>query len=51
MTLSGLLDVYKRQGATVVANIYHIDRGYENFEQKLRGLGAQILRVNGVKER
>ncbi len=39
------------EGATVVANIYHIDRGYENFEQKLRGLGAQILRVNGVKER
>lgn len=39
------------EGATVVANIYHIDRGYENFEQKLRGLGAQILRVNGSKER
>lgn len=39
------------EGATVVANIFHIDRGYENFEQKLRGLGAQILRVNGVKER
>jgi len=39
------------EGATVVANIYHIDRGYENFEQKLRGIGAQILRVNGVKER
>jgi len=39
------------EGATVVANIYHIDRGYENFEQKLRGLGAQILRVNGTKER
>lgn len=39
------------EGATVVANIYHIDRGYENFEQKLRSLGAQILRVNGIKER
>lgn len=39
------------EGATVVANIYHIDRGYENFEQKLRGLGAQILRVNGLRER
>lgn len=38
-------------GATVVGNIYHIDRGYENFERKLRDLGAQILRVNGAKER
>lgn len=36
-------------GATIVGNIYHIDRGYENFEQKLRSLGAQILRVNGGK--
>jgi UDP-N-acetylglucosamine 1-carboxyvinyltransferase len=40
-------------GATVVDKINLIDRGYENFEQKLRGLGAQILRVNGngIKER
>lgn len=39
------------EGATVVDNINLIDRGYENFEQKLRSLGAQILRVNGLKER
>jgi UDP-N-acetylglucosamine 1-carboxyvinyltransferase len=41
------------EGATVVDKINLIDRGYENFEQKLRGLGAQILRVNGngIKER
>lgn len=38
-------------GATVVGNIQHIDRGYEHFERKLRDLGAQILRVNGVKKR
>lgn len=36
-------------GATIVGNICHIDRGYENFEKKLRGLGAQIIRINGVK--
>ena len=35
------------EGATVLENVYHIDRGYERFEFKLRGLGAQILRVNG----
>jgi UDP-N-acetylglucosamine 1-carboxyvinyltransferase len=47
LVLAGLV----ADGATVVANIHHIDRGYENFEQKLRSLGAQILRVNGVKEK
>lgn len=39
------------EGATVVGEVQHIDRGYENFEQKLRGLGVQILRVNGGKGR
>ena len=39
------------EGATVVDQIKLLDRGYENFEQKLRNLGAQILRVNGIKER
>lgn len=38
-------------GATVIGNIHHVDRGYENFEQKLRGLGAHIMRVNGKKEK
>lgn len=38
-------------GATVIGNIHHIDRGYEYFEQKLRRLGAHIMRVNGKKER
>ncbi len=31
-------------GETVVSRIYHLDRGYENLEAKLRGLGAQIER-------
>ncbi|MCW8130606.1 MAG: UDP-N-acetylglucosamine 1-carboxyvinyltransferase [Planctomycetota bacterium] len=33
------------EGETHVRRIYHIDRGYENFEQKLRSLGAIIHRV------
>lgn len=33
------------KGTTVVDEIYHIDRGYEQIEQKLRGLGARIERV------
>ncbi len=33
------------QGQTVVSRIYHLDRGYENIEQKLSALGADIKRV------
>ena len=29
-------------GTTIVDRIYHIDRGYERIEEKLRGLGARI---------
>ncbi len=32
------------QGTTEVQRIYHIDRGYENFEQKIRNLGGKIER-------
>jgi UDP-N-acetylglucosamine 1-carboxyvinyltransferase len=34
-------------GETVVDRIYHIDRGYETIEEKLRQLGCQIRRVPG----
>jgi UDP-N-acetylglucosamine 1-carboxyvinyltransferase len=33
------------QGETVVDRIYHLDRGYDRMEDKLRGLGADIERV------
>ncbi|HJS16233.1 MAG TPA: UDP-N-acetylglucosamine 1-carboxyvinyltransferase [Rheinheimera sp.] len=33
-------------GETVVDRIYHIDRGYEQIEHKLKGLGANIQRIN-----
>lgn len=33
------------EGETVVERIYHLDRGYEQMEAKLRGLGADIERV------
>ena len=32
------------EGTSVIGNVQQIDRGYENFEAKLRGLGAQIER-------
>lgn len=32
-------------GETSITNIYHIDRGYENIEERFRKLGANIQRV------
>ncbi|MBI4700752.1 MAG: UDP-N-acetylglucosamine 1-carboxyvinyltransferase [Deltaproteobacteria bacterium] len=37
------------QGETLVRRVYHLDRGYEHMEQKLRALGADIERVAGLK--
>lgn len=33
------------KGTTEILRIYHIDRGYENFEQKLTTIGANIKRI------
>jgi len=41
LVLAGLV----AEGETTVDRIYHIDRGYQNIEEKLSGLGAQIRRV------
>jgi UDP-N-acetylglucosamine 1-carboxyvinyltransferase len=40
LVLAGLV----AKGKTVVRRIYHLDRGYEKFETKLRRLGAKIKR-------
>ncbi|MBA1334682.1 MAG: UDP-N-acetylglucosamine 1-carboxyvinyltransferase [Firmicutes bacterium] len=40
LVIAGLL----AQGETEVVNLFHIDRGYENIEGKLRDLGADIVR-------
>jgi UDP-N-acetylglucosamine 1-carboxyvinyltransferase len=34
------------EGETLVDRIYHLDRGYEKMEEKLRGLGADIERIS-----
>lgn len=41
VVLTGLV----ADGTTEVSQIFHIDRGYENFVEKLRKLGANIMRV------
>jgi UDP-N-acetylglucosamine 1-carboxyvinyltransferase len=38
------------EGITIVDEIVYIQRGYEDFEEKLRGLGAEIERVTSEKE-
>jgi UDP-N-acetylglucosamine 1-carboxyvinyltransferase len=42
LILAGLV----AEGDTIVQRIYHIDRGYEKIEEKLRLLGAQIERIS-----
>jgi len=41
LILAGLV----AEGETTIDRIYHLDRGYENIEAKLSGLGAKIRRV------
>jgi UDP-N-acetylglucosamine 1-carboxyvinyltransferase len=41
LVLAGL----KAEGVTEIRRVYHIDRGYEHLDEKLRELGAQIERV------
>ena len=46
MIIAGLI----ADGTTVISDIYHIDRGYENFEEKFIALGGDIHRVTVVEE-
>src|SRR3989440_4945648 len=41
LVLAGL----RAEGVTVVHRVYHLDRGYEALENKLRSLGARVRRV------
>jgi UDP-N-acetylglucosamine 1-carboxyvinyltransferase len=35
-------------GETIIDRIYHLDRGYEHIEEKLKGIGAEIRRVGDI---
>ena len=41
MILAGLV----AEGQSEISDIYHIDRGYLNIEEKFRNLGAEVYRV------
>ena len=34
------------RGTTTISRVYHLDRGYERMEDRLRSLGASIQRVD-----
>lgn len=46
MIIAGLM----ADGVTEIRDIYHIDRGYENFENKFIALGGDIQRIQVVEE-
>ena len=46
LVIAGLM----ANGETIVEKLHHIDRGYEDFEHKLKAMGAKIIRFNETPE-
>ena len=45
-SVSLVLAALTAKGKSVINRIYHLDRGYENIEKKLKKVGAKIRRIN-----
>ncbi len=45
-SVSLILAALTANGKTVINRIYHLDRGYDNIEKKLKKVGAKIRRIN-----
>ena len=45
-SVSLILAALSAKGKSVINRIYHLDRGYENIEKKLKKVGAKIRRVH-----
>ena len=45
-SVSLILAALTAKGKSVINRIYHLDRGYENLEKKLKKVGARIRRIN-----
>ena len=45
-SVSLVLAALNAKGKSVINRIYHLDRGYENIDKKLKKLGAKIKRIN-----
>ncbi|KFI31415.1 UDP-N-acetylglucosamine 1-carboxyvinyltransferase [Haematobacter massiliensis] len=50
-SVSLILAALGAEGETVVSRVYHLDRGYERVEEKLRACGARIERIRGELRR
>ncbi|MCH7864955.1 MAG: UDP-N-acetylglucosamine 1-carboxyvinyltransferase [Proteobacteria bacterium] len=46
-SVSLVLAALAAEGETVINRVYHLDRGYERLEEKLRACGAHIERASG----
>ena len=45
-SVSLILAALTAKGRSVINRIYHLDRGYEDIEKKLKKVGAKIKRIN-----
>ena len=45
-SVSLILAALASKGKSVINRIYHLDRGYENIEKKLKGVGVKIKRIS-----
>ena len=45
-SVSLILAALSSSGKSIINRIYHLDRGYENLERKLKKVGAKIRRIN-----
>jgi UDP-N-acetylglucosamine 1-carboxyvinyltransferase len=45
-SVSLILAALTTRGKSIINRIYHLDRGYENIEKKLKRVGAKIRRIN-----
>ena len=45
-SVSLILAALNSKGKSIINRIYHLDRGYEDIEKKLKGVGAKIRRIN-----
>ena len=45
-SVSLILAALTTRGKSIINRIYHLDRGYENIEKKLKKVGAKIRRIN-----
>jgi UDP-N-acetylglucosamine 1-carboxyvinyltransferase len=45
LVIAGLM----AEGETVISRVYHLDRGFERLEAKLKAVGADIVRLKGAE--